>query len=41
MPALLQSVKNLSSDGAGMGRVLCCDSCNVGEEAGTSLLPLP
>ena len=30
-------MKNLSSDGAGVGGVLCYDSCMVGEEVGMSL----
>ena len=34
-------MKNLSSDGAGVGGVLCCDSCIAGEEAGMSLPFLP
>ena len=38
---LLQSLKNLSSDGAGVGGVIYCDSCIVGEETVMSLLPLP
>ena len=34
-------MKNLSSDGAGVGGVLCCDPCIAGEEAGMFLPPLP
>ena len=38
---LLQSVKNLSSEGAGVGGVLCGDSHAMGEETGMSLPLLP
>ena len=38
---LLQSVKNLSSEGAGVGGVLCGNSCSAGEETGMSLPLLP
>ena len=38
---LLQSVKNLSSERAGVGGVLCGDSHFAGEETGMSLPLLP
>ena len=38
---ILQSIKNLSSEGAGVGGVLCGNSCTVGEETGMSLPLLP
>ena len=41
IPWLLQSVKHLSSVGAGVGGVLCGDSHSAGEETGTSLPLLP
>ena len=37
IPILLQSVKNLSSEGAGVGGVLCGDSQYVEEESRVSL----
>ena len=39
-PILLQSVKSLSSDGAGVGGVLGCQLCALGEEMGALLLLL-
>ena len=38
---LLQSVKSLSSERAGVGGVLDCWLCTIGEEMGASFLLLP